>query len=162
MTRVATANATTADHALTEVIPAHLAERDLLPAEHLVETGAVGSDHQGTSTGRQIDGPGPIRQASSWQTRAAAGFGVACVSMDWPQSTRPRVPTRNTCGVPVITLRLAHRDCAACPQRAHGVSFPRSPVLVSRDRAADEGCSTDTPALESGSMQARQYQVSWL
>jgi transposase len=39
ITNVETTNATTADHSMTDVIHGHLAERDLLPSEHLVDSG---------------------------------------------------------------------------------------------------------------------------
>ncbi len=91
MTKVETPTATTADHSMTEVIHTHLAERDLLPSEQLVDTGYVFSDHLVTSNERQIDWLGPIREDSSWQTRAAVGFGVACFTIDWQahQATCP-------------------------------------------------------------------------
>jgi transposase len=45
ITNVATTNATTADHSMTDVIHSHLAEQDLLPREHIVDTGYVISEH---------------------------------------------------------------------------------------------------------------------
>src|SRR6266581_5951764 len=144
------APATTADHSMTEVIHTHLAERDLLPAEQIVDTGYVISDHLVTSNERQVDLLGPIRQDSSWQTRAAAGFGVACFTIDWEahQATCPVgktsviwYPTHDNRGVPVINIRFAQRDCAACPQRAQCVSSSRSRALTIRDRAAYEAAA---------------------
>jgi len=147
ITNVETTNATTADHSMTDVIHTHLAERDLLPGEHIVDTGYVISEHLVTSNERQVDLLGPIREDTSWQTRAAAGFGVACFTIDWEahQATCPVgktsviwYPTRDNRGVPVINIRFAHRDCVACPQRAQCVSTSRSRALTIRDRAAYE------------------------
>ena len=82
--------------------------------EHIVDTGYVISDHLVTSNERQVDLLGPIREDSSWQTRAAAGFGVACFTIDWEaqQATCPVgktsviwYPTRDNRGVPVINYR---------------------------------------------------------
>jgi transposase len=147
ITNVETTNATTPDHSMTEVIHTHLAERDMLPSEHIVDTGYVIADHLLTSNERQVDLLGPIREDSSWQTRAAAGFGVACFTIDWEahQATCPVgktsaiwYPTHDKRGVPVINIRFAHRDCVACPQRAQCVSSSRSRALTIRDRAAYE------------------------
>jgi transposase len=141
------APATTADHSMTDVIHTHLAKRELLPGEHFVDTGYVTSDHLVTSNERHIDMVGPVREDSSWQTRAAAGFGVACFAIDWEaqQATCPLgktsviwKPTRDNRGVPVINIRFAHSDCVACPQRAQCVSSSRSRALTIRDRAAYE------------------------
>jgi hypothetical protein len=113
ITNVETTNATTADHSMTDVIHGHLAERDLLPSE----PGYVISEHLVSSHERQIDLLGPIREDTSWQTRAAAGFGVACFTIDWEahQATCPLgntsviwYPTRDNRGVPVINIRFAH------------------------------------------------------
>ena len=147
ITNVETTNATTADHSMTEVIHTHLAERDLLPSEHIVDTGYVIADHLVSSNERQVDLLGPIREDSCWQTRAAAGFGVACFTIYWEaqRATCPLgktsgiwYPTRDNRGVPVINIRFAHRDCVACPQRAQCVSSSRSRALTIRDRAAYE------------------------
>ena len=132
---------------MTEVIHTHLAERDLLPSEHIVDNGYVISDHLVTSKERQVDLLGPVREDSSWQTRAAAGFGVACFAIDWEtqQATCPVgktsviwKPTVDNRGVPVINIRFAHRDCVACPQRAQCVSSSRARALTIRDREAYE------------------------
>jgi transposase len=147
ITNVETTNATTADHSMTDVIHTHLAERDLLPAEHIVDTGYVISDHLVSSKERQVDLLGPIREDTSWQTRAAAGFGVACFTIDWEAqlATCPVgktsviwCPTRDNRGVPVINIRFAHTDCVACPQRSQCVSSSRSRSLTLRERPAYE------------------------
>ena len=90
---------------------------------------------------------GPLREDSSWQTRADVGFGVACFTIDWEahQATCPLgntsviwCPTRDNRGVPVINIRFAHSDCVACPQRAQCVSSSRSRALTIRERPAYE------------------------
>jgi transposase len=132
---------------MTEAIHIHLAERDLLPSEHIVDMGYVTSDHLVTSKERQVDLLGPVREDSSWQTRAAAGFGVTCFEIDWQtqHATCPMgktsvvwYPTRDNRGADVINIRFAHTDCVACPQRSQCVSSSRSRALTIRDRAAYE------------------------
>jgi len=151
ITNVETTNATTADHSMTNVIHSHLAERDLLPSEHIVDTGYVISEHLVSSNERQIDLLGPIREDTSWQTRAAAGFSVTCFRIDWEaqQATCPLgktsviwCPTRDNRGVPVINIRFAHSDCVVCPQRAQCVSSSRSRALTIRERPAYEAAAS--------------------
>ncbi len=147
ITNVETTQATSADNSMTDVIHTHLAERDLLPGEHIVDTGYMTSDHLVTSQAQKIDLVGPLREDTSWQTRAAAGFGVTCFKVDWESqhATCPMgktsviwYPTRDNRGVDVINIRFAHTDCVACPQRAQCVSTSRSRALTIRDRAAYE------------------------
>ncbi len=69
---------------LTPRIHQALAERDLLPATHLVDTGfldaelLVDSEHDD-----DVDLLGPTRRNPRWQTREAAGFGVEDFIIDW-------------------------------------------------------------------------------
>jgi transposase len=160
ITNVETTVATTGDQSMTDVIHTHLAERDLLPDEHIVDTGYMTSDHLISSQEQQIDLVGPLRADTSWQTRAAAGFGVACFAIDW-ESQQATCPVGKTSviwkpmidrqGLNVINIRFAHSDCAPCPQRSQCVSSSRSRALTIRD------CET-YEAVE----QARQRQTTEL
>lgn len=147
VTNIETTPATTADQSMTEVIHTHLSERDLLPGEHLVDMGYMNSDHLVKSAQRQIDLVGPVREDGSWQTRAAAGFGVACFTIDWdaqqaicPQGKTSVIwkPTMERQEIPVVNIRFAHNDCLACPQRSQCVSSSRSRALTIRNRPAYE------------------------
>jgi len=55
VTNVETTQAPVADHMMTSVIHTHLAEQDLLPSEHIVDTGYMTSDHVVTSQEQQVD-----------------------------------------------------------------------------------------------------------
>ena len=74
ITNVETTNATTADHSLTDIIHTHLAERDLLPSEHIVDTGYVISEHLVTSNERQVDLLGPIREEYKLADACSSGL----------------------------------------------------------------------------------------
>ena len=139
VTNVETTQAPVADQTMTSIIQTHLAEKDLLPSEHIVDTGYMTSDHLVSSQEQKIDLLGPMREDNSWQTREAGGFGVAYFAIDWQaeQATCPLgktstvwKPTTDNRGVPVINIRFAHTDCAACPQRSHCVSSSRSRALT--------------------------------
>ncbi len=147
VTNVETTQAPVADQTMTSIIQAHLAQKDLLPSEHIVDTGYMTSDHLVSSQEQKIDLLGPIREDNSWQTREAGGFGVAYFVIDWEaeQATCPLgktstvwKPTTDNRGVSVINIRFARTDCAACPQRSHCVSSSRSRALTIRERPAYE------------------------
>jgi transposase len=147
LTAVETTPATTADNTMTATIQAHLAARDLLPAEHLVDTSYVTADHLVTSHQAQIDLIGPVLPDLSWQGRAKAGFGVAHFVIDWAaqQATCPQgrtsviwKPTTDRGGHPVINIRFAHADCSVCPVRAQCVQSNRSRALLIRTQEQHE------------------------
>lgn len=151
ITNVETTEATTADHSMTEIVHTHLAERDLLPGEHIVDTGYVTSDHLAKSQERHLELLGPIREDNSWQTRAAEGFGVTCFAIDWqarhatcPQGKTSVIwkPTHDNRGVPVINIRFAQADCGPCQERSHCVSSSRSRALTIRERPAYEAAAS--------------------
>ncbi len=143
LTNVETTPATTADTTMTAAIHAHLAARDLLPQEHVVDTSYVTADHLVTSHRRGIDLLGPVREDISWQTRAHVGFGVAGFGIDWEaqQATCPRgktsviwKPTTDADGHDVVNIRFAHADCSICPARPQCVHSSRPRALTIRPR----------------------------
>jgi transposase len=147
LTAVETTLATTANNIMTATIQAHLAARDLLPAEHLVDTSYVTADHLVTSHQAQIDLIGPVLPDLIWQGRANDGFGVAHFVIDWAaqQATCPQghtsviwKPTTDNGGHPVINIRFAHADCSVCPVRAQCVQSNRSRALLIRTQEQHE------------------------
>ena len=151
VTNVETTQAPVADHMMTSIIQTHLAAQDLLPSEHIVDTGYMTSDRFVTSQEQKVDLLGPLRENTSWQTRAAAGFGVACFAIDWAtqQAICPRGKTSviwkstyDNRGVPIINIRFAQADCGPCPQRSHCVSSSCSRALSIRERPAYEAASS--------------------
>ena len=147
VTNVETTRAPVADHMMTSVIHTHLAEQDLLPSEHIVDTGHLTSDHVVTSQEQKVDLLGSMREDTSWQTRAAAGFGVACFAIDWeaehatcPMGKTSAIwkPTTDNREIRVINIRFAHTDCVACQQRSQCVSSSHSRALTLRECPAYE------------------------
>jgi transposase len=143
VTNVETTQAPVADQMMTNIIHTHLAERDRLPSEHIVDIGYMTSDHLVTSQEQKVDLLGPMREDTSWQTRAADGFGVACFAIDWeakhatcPMGKTSAIwkPTTDNRGIHVINIRFAHTDCVACLQRSQCVSSSRSRALTIRER----------------------------
>ena len=142
ITHVATTPATTADVDLTATIHRHLAERDLAPREHLVDTGYVDAELIVTSrTAHQMELLGPVLPDTSWQARAGQGFALACFHVDWDarQVTCPRGrqsrswrPGHDTDGQAIIHVWFDQADCAACavrPQCTKAETRPRTMKL---------------------------------
>ena len=88
ITHVETTPATTNDVDLTGIIHAHLAAHDVLPHEHLVDTGYMAADHLVTSRDTHgVDLVGPVLTDNSWQARSPEGYEIACFPIDWTAHT---------------------------------------------------------------------------
>jgi transposase len=69
ITNVETTLATAADNTMTGTIQAHLAARDLVPCEHIVDTSYVTSEHLVTAQDMGTDLLGPVLEDQSWPSR---------------------------------------------------------------------------------------------
>jgi transposase len=127
ITHVETTPSTTTDVEMTDDIHHALDEKDLLPSEHLVDTGYVSADHLVSSEQDYgLDLCGPAMPDTSWQARSESGFDVACFAIDWdaqtvtcPQGQVSRSwQTEEKKGHPVIRVRFAQQVCAQCAQRS--------------------------------------------
>jgi transposase len=128
--KVETTPATTNDVELTAIIHPHLAAHNLLPYEHLVDTGYVDADHLVTSHDiHGIDLVGPVLADNSGQARSPEGYDIACFAIDWTAHTvtcpQGKVNRRWTpgpdpqgSGQEGIALQVDPADCAVCPVRA--------------------------------------------
>ena len=80
---MATTDATVPDTELLDPIHAHLAERDLLPAEHLVDAGYVDAGILVTAASvHHVEVIGPVRVDTNWQARQGQGFAAECFVID--------------------------------------------------------------------------------
>jgi transposase len=142
ITDVLTTAATTPDSVVLPAIQAALAERDLTPAEHLVDAGYVSGANLASSQAEQIDLVGPARAEGGWQTRVADGLSAAQFVIDWAaeQVRCPNgkvsarwSPTRGRTGQAQISVQFATSDCQTCPLRARCVDSetrPRAMTLL--------------------------------
>ena len=109
---------------------ASLAERDLLPSEHLVDKGYT--DSQVLVDSRQrfgVEVVGPVADDPSWQAREGEGFAKAAFLVDWERrvvtcpagkrsiSWLPNTYPKNGMA---FEARFARQDCTPCPLRAPG------------------------------------------
>ena len=148
ITQVATVPASTNDVELTEEIQADLAGRDLLPAEHLLDTGYVSAQHLLTSErAHGVDLVGPVLLDTSWQAAADEGFDLTHFAINWERQTvtcpqgkvsRPWTAAARD-DYPFFQVRFAKGDCRACPVRARctrAAARPRQLSLRPREEHA--------------------------
>jgi transposase len=84
ITQVLTTPATTLDCVIGPTIHHDLAQRDLLPRTHLLDSGYVDADLLVTAqTAHQIDGVGPTFASDSRQRPESQGYDLSTFVLDW-------------------------------------------------------------------------------
>ncbi|KAB8333760.1 IS1182 family transposase [Scytonema tolypothrichoides VB-61278] len=124
---VLTTAATVQDDTVLSAIHAALEQKQLLPAEHLVDSGYTNVTNLQQSTQRyQVDVVGPVATDPSWQARTKTGFDHTQFSIDWEQQvvTCPAgkrsvswLPLNDGRANAAHLVRFARADCAACESR---------------------------------------------
>ena len=127
LTHVETTIAPATDVEQLAAVHEGLAERDLLPGEHLVDAGYVrGLNLVASQQGHQIDLIGPIYEDHQWQAKAGQGFDAAHFRVDWDarQATCPQgktsvrwCETDTARGRTMVAISFSAADCMACPTR---------------------------------------------
>ncbi len=143
ITQVETAVATDADLDSLDPIQDDLARKALLPSHQLVDAGYVRGGTLVASQARGVALVGPIQADSCWQATEATGFEAAHFAVDW--ATRVVTCPRGKASVhwgetttargPLIKVRFAPADCAACAVRAQctrAKTAPRGLTLAPR------------------------------
>jgi transposase len=128
VTHVETTSAPVSDDAMTATIHAGLERKELLPAEHIVDTGYVDAKLLVESQQNyHIDLVGPTRKDSHWQASQNAGFDASHFLIDWDQqlaicpqghtssSWTPGIDNRTN---EVIKIKFSTADCQVCPARS--------------------------------------------
>jgi transposase len=125
---VTTTAATTADGEVLDELHARLAEHELLPGQHLVDTGYVDADVLVESQTRyQVDIVGPVPPDVSWQAKDAERFDHSRFIIDW-EAERVCCPAGEVSqswgmsydrhGKAVVRVRFPPARCRACPWHA--------------------------------------------
>jgi transposase len=149
ITQVLTTPATTQDSVMGPTIHRALAQRELLPHTHLLDSGYVDADLLVTAqTQHQIDVIGPPFGSYSRQQREGVGYDLQAFSLDWEaqQARCPQGhtsvhwrPGRDVSGDPVIRIRFDGATCRACPTRRACTSAKGAPrQLTVRPQAYHE------------------------
>lgn len=149
ITHVATTPATSQDVNLTTSIHANLAERELVPAEHIVDAAYVSSEVVVESRAEHdIELIGPVPADTSWQAREKTGYDVAQFVVDWeaqkvtcPQGKMSTLwrASESERGQPIITIWFDQADCGSCAVRGScTTSEVRPRILKLRPQAQHE------------------------
>jgi len=122
---VATTPAPESDVSMTEVIQADLQEAQMLPSQHLLDTGYINADVLVKSQQRfGIKVISPTHPDVKWQANTDHGIDASQFAIDWEhkQATCPQgktsvswTPTVDTRQHEVIKIRFSTTDCQACP-----------------------------------------------
>lgn len=157
ITYVATTGASVGDVKMTGIIHAALAERDRLPAVHLVD-------------GNYIDGHNLVAARRDWDiellgppkgdttAKAQGQYHQDAFAVDWDNQAvtcpngKTSVVWRDTTshrGTPVVRAKFAKRDCSVCPAREQCTSSPHGRWITLRPRDEHEAiraarAATDT------------------
>jgi transposase len=139
ITDVQTTPAATTDFEVLPSVQADLAERHLLPQEHLVDSGYMSAEHiviSQSEYGLQLIGP--VLPDPSWQAKTSDAFDTAAFTIDW-ENKRAQCPQgkvsvswvegQNAHGHDTVQILFERKTCAACPARAHctrSVAGPRT------------------------------------
>ncbi len=128
LTHVETTVAPASDVEQLAAVHRGLAERELLPGEHLVDAGYVrGPNLVASQQHHQVDLVGPIYEDRQWQAKAKRGFDAAHFRVDW-EARRATCPqgklsvrwceTDTARGRTMVAITFSAADCMACPARA--------------------------------------------
>jgi transposase len=140
---------TTHDGQVVEAIHADLAQKHLLPSEHLVDTGYTDSDLPVSSRSQYgVELVGPVMGDTSWQARETTGFDLSAFTVDWAaravtcpggHTSVKWCPTHDRHGNDVIHVEFAPADCRGCPSRPRCTRSAKEPREMGlRPRAQQE------------------------
>jgi len=128
ITNVLTTPATTPDFEAAAPIHHSLASKDLLPAEHLMDAGYIdGGLLAASQTDYEIAVIGPVAPDHCWQALTPEAFDVTHFFVDWEakrilcpqgQASQKWSQTHDQQRNPIINIRFAPANCAACPLRS--------------------------------------------
>ncbi len=124
---VETTPAPVPDCVMVEPIHQALAQKELLPGEHVLDGGYVDIENMVNSQKtHQVTLVGPMRQDYSWQARTQTGYDLSRFQVDW-EAQRVTCPQGkasqdwfsriDAAGKEEITVRFDKQECAACPVR---------------------------------------------
>jgi transposase len=164
-----TTPATTQDSVMGPAIQRDLADRDVLPGIHLLDSGYVDADLLVTAqTQHQIDVIGPPFGSYSRQRREGEGYDLQAFGIDWEaqQARCPQGhssvhwrPGHDVSGDPVIRIRFDGVTCRACPTRRACTSAKDAPrQLTVRLQAHHEALQAARQCQETPEFKA-QYDV---
>lgn len=125
---------------MTNTIHQRLAEKALLPQEHLLDRGYVDTNVLIDSQQRHgVEVVGPIKVNTSWQAQSGKGFEVSCFHIDWEhqrvscpkgQVSQVWAHRQDKAGKPSIYVRFAKRSGQRCPVRTECTRSATGPRIL--------------------------------
>jgi transposase len=162
ITQVTTTLSTTSDEGMLSPILDDLCERDLAPAEHLVDMGYTSGEElaKQADLGTQI--LGPVGPTPGWQAQQHGGFAPADFELDWeheqaicPQGEHSLTWKQAQDGNrPIIKIQFATATCRQCPVREQCTHSSRGRSLTVLPKAAQE--AREERLREQGSKEFQQ------
>jgi transposase len=160
ISHVETVCAPSHDGQALDTIHTQLAQKGLLPREHLVDAAYVDATALVCSQQvHQLELIGPAPKDPSWQARDPQAYDVAYFTIDWaqqqvicPQGNSSVLwrPKQDRHGNPVIDVHFASANCNACPARSRCTQAKQGPRQL-----------TLKPQAQHCALQAaRQYQTT--
>jgi transposase len=127
VTHVATTPAPHADEAMVEPIHTKLAQKHLLPSQHLLDSGYITAQTLATSQKEYaVEVIGPTRADYKWQAKIFKGYDASHFTIDWQakQACCPEghvskswTPALDNRGHEVVKIKFSTKDCQACPRQ---------------------------------------------
>jgi transposase len=136
ITHVETTLATVPDSEALSQIHNRLLDKNCAPQTHLVDAGYIDADNLVNSAIDNIDLIGPALADTSWQGRDPDAFDLSAFTIDWeaqrvtcPEGKQSHIwsHSKNSFDAPVIHVRFARNDCAACAQRVRCTRADKNP-----------------------------------
>jgi hypothetical protein len=162
ITQVTTTLSTTADAPMLAPILDDLRQRELAPAEHLVDMGYTSGEElaKQADLGTQI--LGPVGPTPGWQAQQHGGFAPADFELDWeheqaicPQGEHSLTWKQAQDGNrPIIKIQFATATCRQCPVREQCTHSSRGRSLTVLPKAAQE--AREERLREQGSKEFQQ------
>jgi transposase len=125
ITHVETTHAALPDGKALSRVHADLADKDLLPKEHLVDSGYIDAANLHESrVSHEVDLVGPTLKHDWYQ--AGTAYDLTHFSIDWDAQTvtcpqghirSSWTPAQDPKGRPVIKIKFSQTDCRACPSQ---------------------------------------------
>jgi transposase len=143
---VAATPATTADGDIVEELHSHLAEREVLPNQHLMDMGYIDAEVLVESKAHyQVEIVGPVMPDLSWASKEAGRFDASQFLIDWQaqQAVCPagytsrdwlQIPDRH--GKPSLRVRFPLSVCRPCPLHAKCTAVAAKVLRVRPDEAS--------------------------
>lgn len=140
ITNVETTQATTGDEKMTPIIEENLAQKELLPQQHFVDSSYGHASNVVTSSEKyQLELIAPPNQNQSWQSHTQGAFPLSSFTINWDdkQAICPLGKTsiswkqRQDKGAKgAIEIRLAQNTCLICESRSSCTKSKKNPRVL--------------------------------